>query len=92
MTKMYGPTLSLSSSSFECHRLVLSNSVCWSHALVNGPTSKRPASDGDRCHSYEGLGVSNFQNKCYVTLEWLPSGCIAYDVTTWLKSETASNA
>ena len=22
------------------------NSVCWSHALVNGPTSKRPASDG----------------------------------------------
>ena len=25
------------------------NSVCWSHALVNGPTSKRPASDGGRC-------------------------------------------
>ena len=24
------------------------NSVCWSHALVNGPTSKRPASDGGR--------------------------------------------
>ena len=22
------------------------NSVCWSHALVNGPTSKMPASDG----------------------------------------------
>ena len=25
------------------------NSVCWSHALVNGPTSNRPASDGGRC-------------------------------------------
>ena len=25
------------------------NSVCWSHALVNGPTSKRPASDSGRC-------------------------------------------
>ena len=25
------------------------NSVCWSHALVNGPTSKRPASDGGLC-------------------------------------------
>ena len=25
------------------------NSVCWSHALVNGPTSKRPASDDGRC-------------------------------------------
>ena len=25
------------------------NSVCWSHALVNGPTSKRPASDGGIC-------------------------------------------
>ena len=25
------------------------NSVRWSHALVNGPTSKRPASDGGRC-------------------------------------------
>ena len=25
------------------------NSVCWSHALVNAPTSKRPASDGGRC-------------------------------------------
>ena len=25
------------------------NSVCWSHALVKGPTSKRPASDGGRC-------------------------------------------
>ena len=25
------------------------NSVCWSHALVNVPTSKRPASDGGRC-------------------------------------------
>ena len=24
------------------------NSVCWSHALVKGPTSKRPASDGGR--------------------------------------------
>ena len=24
------------------------NSVCWSHALVNGPTSKGPASDGGR--------------------------------------------
>ena len=23
--------------------------VCWSHALVNGPTSKKPASDGGRC-------------------------------------------
>ena len=25
------------------------NSVCWSHALVIGPTSKRPASDGSVC-------------------------------------------
>ena len=25
------------------------NSVCWSHALVKGPTSKRPASDAGRC-------------------------------------------
>ena len=25
------------------------NLVCWSHALVNGPTSKRPASDGGLC-------------------------------------------
>ena len=25
------------------------NSVCCSHALVNGPTSKRPASDGGLC-------------------------------------------
>ena len=25
------------------------NSVCLGHALVNGPTSKRPASDGGRC-------------------------------------------
>ena len=25
------------------------NSVCWSHALVNGPTSKMPASDGGLC-------------------------------------------
>ena len=25
------------------------NPVCLSHALVNGPTSKRPASDGGRC-------------------------------------------
>ena len=25
------------------------NSVCWSHALVNGPTSNRQASDGGRC-------------------------------------------
>ena len=25
------------------------NSVCWSQSLVNGPTSKRPASDGGRC-------------------------------------------
>ena len=25
------------------------NSVRWSHALVNGPTTKRPASDGGRC-------------------------------------------
>ena len=24
-------------------------SVCWSHALVNGPTSKMPASDGGMC-------------------------------------------
>ena len=25
------------------------NSVCWSHALGNDPTSKRPASDGGLC-------------------------------------------
>ena len=25
------------------------NSVCWSHALVNGPTSKMPASGGGLC-------------------------------------------
>ena len=40
---------SLSSSSFVYHRLIIVNSVCWSHALVNGPTSKRPASDGGLC-------------------------------------------
>ena len=28
---------------------IIVNSVCWSHALVNGPTSKRPASDGGLC-------------------------------------------
>ena len=27
------------------------NSVCCSHALVSGPTSKMPASDGGRCDS-----------------------------------------
>ena len=25
------------------------NSVCWSHALINGPTSKMPASAGGLC-------------------------------------------
>ena len=36
---------------FVYHRLILIiiNSVCWSHALVNGLASKRPASDGGRC-------------------------------------------
>ena len=29
------------------YRLIIVNSVCWSHALV--PTSKTPASDGGRC-------------------------------------------
>ena len=28
---------------------IIINSICWSHALANGPTSKRPASDGGRC-------------------------------------------
>ena len=28
------------------------NSVCWSHALVNGPTSNRPASYGGRCSEH----------------------------------------
>ena len=39
-------------SSFFFYRISSShifNSVCWSHALVNGPTSKWPASDGGRC-------------------------------------------
>ena len=51
-------------------------SVCWSHALVNGPTSKRPVSDGGRCsgqllmmrsdvcsgspHSHAALSASNY--------------------------------
>ena len=30
-------------------RAEIVNSVCWSHALVNGPTSKMPASDGGLC-------------------------------------------
>ena len=31
-----------------CHvsSYTIVNSVCWGHALINGPTSKRPASDG----------------------------------------------
>ena len=29
------------------------NSVRWSHALVNGPTAKRPASDGGRCSGHQ---------------------------------------
>ena len=33
----------------KCYVLRPYNSVCWSYALVNGPTSKRPASDGGRC-------------------------------------------
>ena len=43
---------SASSSSFVYHRIrsdQIVNSVCWSHALVNGPTSKMPASDGGLC-------------------------------------------
>ena len=36
-------------SSFVCMSSSHINSLCWSHALVNGPTSKRPASDGGRC-------------------------------------------
>ena len=43
----------VSSSSFVYHARRVSshivNSVCWSHALGKGPTSKRPASDGGRC-------------------------------------------
>ena len=33
---------------FFYHHRILSTLVCWSHALVNGRTSKRPASDGGR--------------------------------------------
>ena len=36
-------------SSDHCRTETVFNSVCWSHALVNGPTSKRPASDGGLC-------------------------------------------
>ena len=39
------------SSSFVYHHNHIVNSVCCSHALVSGPTSKRPASDGGRCDS-----------------------------------------
>ena len=34
---------------FRVSSYYIVNSVCWSHALVNGPTSKRPASDGGLC-------------------------------------------
>ena len=34
---------------FRVSSYQIANSVCWSHALVNGPTSKRPASDGGLC-------------------------------------------
>ena len=34
---------------FRVSSYLIVNSVCWSHALVNGPTSKMPASDGGRC-------------------------------------------
>ena len=43
------PIMVWMSSSFVYHRLILSTRVCWSHALVNGPTSKRPASGGGLC-------------------------------------------
>ena len=29
--------------------IIIVNSVCWSHALVCGPNSKRPSSDGGLC-------------------------------------------
>ena len=38
-----------SSSTFRVSSYYIVNSVCWSHALVNSPTSKRPASDGGLC-------------------------------------------
>ena len=34
---------------FRVSSYYIVNSVCWSHALVNGPTSKRPSSDGGLC-------------------------------------------
>ena len=45
------PSVDVPSSyaSFIYHRIIIVNSVCWSHALVNGPTSKRPASGGGGC-------------------------------------------
>ena len=37
------------SSSFVYHHYHIVNSVCCSHVIVSGPTSKRPASDGGLC-------------------------------------------
>ena len=34
---------------FRIYRLIIVNSVCWSHALASDPTSKRLASDSGRC-------------------------------------------
>ena len=31
---------------FRIYHIIIVNSVCCSHAMVSGPTSKRPASDG----------------------------------------------
>ena len=46
-----------SSSSFVYHHMIIVNSVCCSHALVSGPTWKRPASDGGQ--SVTALRLSN---------------------------------
>ena len=52
MFKKHGLKMNLDKTEVFFYRISSShifNSVCWSHALVNGPTSKSPASDGGRC-------------------------------------------
>lgn len=49
-----------SSSSFVCHHQ-MSSSVAYSHALVSGPTSKRPASEGGL---YKGQAVIMWSAVC----------------------------
>ena len=49
---------------FRVSSYYIVNSVSWSHALVNGPTSKRPASDG-------GLGSGQLLMMWSAVLFWL---------------------